>query len=191
MPTVRDLDRIVLDPGKSNDLVDLTRTQPALAEAALGSGSPECGPGAENPANLALAADDDYTQGSFGETVCALQNGNPTLGFLRAYTPELVGWFNDFGPSSGSRDALGDIGDIAATFNPFSLSLPGGLPNILDTPLTNGEILSSLDLYNDQRCPGSNERPVGNDAPFTDGGALTDGNQANGECDPSQVIPGP
>ena len=89
-------------------------------------------------------------------------------------------------------DAIGDIGDIAATFNPFTLSLPGGLPNILDNPLTGDEILGSLDLGNDQKCPNANERPIdGGGVPFTDGGALTDGNQANGECDPSQVLPGP
>ena len=91
--------------------------------------------------------------------ICALQNSNGTLSFLRAYTPELVGWFDDFG-HSGYIDAIGGIGRIEATFNPFSLSLPGGLPNILDNPLTGDEILGSLDLGNNQKCPNANERPI-------------------------------
>ncbi len=195
VPTVRDLDRIISDPGPDNDLVELTNTQPALAKAAVGSGSPDCGPGPDDPADLEVAADGDFTQGSFGESLCALRNGNYNLSYFRAYTPELVGWFDDFGPGSGYTDAIGGIGRIATTFNTFTLSLPGNLPNVFGTPLTPEETLASLDLGNNQRCPGGNERPaedLGDDSvPFTDGGALTDGNQANGECEPSQVQPGP
>ena len=74
VPTVRDLDAIVRRSGRDNDLVELTRLQPELADAAIGSGSPDCGRGPENPADLRSVQDDDFTQGAFGEAVCALDN---------------------------------------------------------------------------------------------------------------------
>ena len=73
VPTVRDLDAIVQRPGPDNDLVELTRLQPPLADAAIGSGSPDCGRGPETPPTCG-AADDDFSQGSFGEAVCSLDN---------------------------------------------------------------------------------------------------------------------
>jgi hypothetical protein len=116
----------------------------------------------------------------------------PQLSMFRAYTPELVGWFDDFGPSSGFNDALGGIGRIGTTLNAFSPSLPPGIPD-LTQPLDATGLLASFDTGNHRRCPGANERPaadLGDDSvPFTDGGALTDG--IPGECDPSVGIPGP
>ena len=58
-------------------------------------------------------------QGAFGESVCALTNGNGTLAIFRAYTPELVGWFDDFS-HPGTIDALGGVGRIGTTFNTFT-----------------------------------------------------------------------
>ena len=193
VPTVRDLSEILRRPGAANDLIELTKSQPALAESAIGSGSPDCGDDPNSLGQLAKVQDDDFTQGSFGETVCALRNSEAQLSMLRAYTPELVGWFDDFG-HSGYVDALGGLGRVGTTFNPFSLSGPGGAPNLLD-PLTPEEQLASLDTGNNRRCPGGNERPVNDidpsdeSVPFTDGGALTDGEP--GDCDPSHVQPGP
>ncbi|MDX6583731.1 MAG: phospholipid/cholesterol/gamma-HCH transport system substrate-binding protein, partial [Solirubrobacterales bacterium] len=153
----------------------------------------DCGKGPANPADLKSAQDDNYTQGAFGESVCSLDNSELNLSFFRAYTPELVGWFDDFG-HSGFVDAISGIGRVSTSLNAFSTSGPGGLPNLLD-PLTPPQLAASLSTGNDQRCPGGNERPVTDidpsdtSVPFTDGGALTDG--AAGDCDPSQVAPGP
>ena len=193
VPTIRDLDAIVKRRGADNDLVDVSLLQPKLTDRAIGSGAPNCGPGPEDPEDLQVPADDDFTQGSFGEAVCSLTNGEANLSFFRAYTPELVGWFDDFG-HSGFVDAYSGIGRIQTTFNPFSLSAPGGLPNLAD-PLNQAEFLASLDTGNVRRCPGGNERPVtdidpaDDSVPFTDGGALTDDEPGN--CDPSHVLPGP
>ncbi len=193
VPTIKDLDVILAHPGKANDLVELMKVQPPLADAALGSGSPECGPGPRNPEDLEVAADDDYTQGAFGETVCSLDNSLSTLEFFRAYTPELVGWFNGFSEFSGTKDALGGIGRLMPVFNTFTISLPGGLPDILGAPDGPLEQLGLLHRDEDRRCPGANERPLqdlGDDSvPFTDGGALTDG--VPGDCDPEDGLPGP
>ncbi len=193
VPTIRDLDAIVKRPGDDNDLVELTGLQPRLADRALGSGSPDCGRGPDNPEDLEVVADDDFDQGAFGEAECALANSLTNLEFFRPYTPELVGWFDDFG-HSGAIDALGGIGRINTTFNSFSISTPGGIPD-LTSPLTPDELFASLDTGNTRKCPGANERPPApadpddDSVPFTDGGALTDGKP--GDCDPDHLIPGP
>jgi phospholipid/cholesterol/gamma-HCH transport system substrate-binding protein len=192
VPTVRDLSAIIRQPGDGNDLIELQRAQPALREAAIGSGSPDCGPGPEQVQDLQVAADDDYTQGSFGEAVCSLRNGHENLSFFRAYTPELVGWFDGFG-HSGYADAIGAVGRVELTLNTYSPTL-SLFPDLTD-PDSPTEQFSALSTGNVRRCPGSNERPLGaiapddDSVPFTDGGALTDGTP--GECDTTKVQPGP
>jgi len=186
VPTIRDLDHLVFRPGPHNDLVDLARLQPAVTEAALGSGSPTCAPNPRDPSDLEVTADDDFTQGAFGEQICALRDGRPPTAFLRAYTPELVAWFDDFS-HSGTGDANGGIGRIATTFNAFtppSQPLPGLLPNLFSTPLSPSEFYAGLTQDQRQRCPGANERNPGDDStPFTENGRL--------DCDPTDVPPGP
>ncbi len=104
VPTVRDLDQIVAAPGKDNDLVDLTRLQPRLAKIAVG------------PVNRHGA----QRRGALPESSAALRDSLDELAFFRAYSPELTGWFDDFG-HSGIIDANGGIGRIGTTFNTFSL----------------------------------------------------------------------
>jgi phospholipid/cholesterol/gamma-HCH transport system substrate-binding protein len=177
VPTIRDLNDLIRRPGAGNDLVELTRDQRPLARAGVGTGSPGCSP-------YAAAADRDFTQGALGEAACSLQNGLPSLAFFRPYTPELVGWFNDFG-TSGINDANGGIGRIGTTANTFSFSSPG-VPNPLGTPQSPISQLAGLAgaTGNDRRCPGSNERDPGDHStPFTDNGTL--------DCNPSQVPVGP
>ena len=179
VPTIRDLDVIVKDPGPDNDLVDLTKLQDPLAEIAVG-------PVRDNGATR---------QGAFPEATTALTDSLTQLSFFRAYTPELVGWFNDFGPGSGIADANGGIPRIGTTFNTFSAAapvVPGGLPvPIIDIIGGGGfgadspqEQLDALNTGNFNKCPGANERPAPDGSnPFTDGGTI--------DCDPSQYPPGP
>lgn len=191
VPTVRDLSAIIDRPGKANDLIELQRLQPPLRDIAVGTGSPECGPGPEDPADLQVAADDDYTQGSFGEALCSLANGHANLTFFRAYAPELVGWFDGFS-HSGYADGIGGVGRVGTTFNTFTPTLLG-IPDLTnpDSPL---EQLDALTTGHVRRCPGANERPLGaadpddTSVPFTDGGILTDG--IPGDCDPTLFQPG-
>ena len=79
VPTIRDLDAIVRRPGKSNDLVELTRLQVPLAKAGVGTGLPNCGGDPTTDDYDPPAADEDFSQGSLGEAVCALTNSNPQL----------------------------------------------------------------------------------------------------------------
>jgi phospholipid/cholesterol/gamma-HCH transport system substrate-binding protein len=176
VPTVRDLDRIVKHRGRDNDLVDLTRLQVPLAEIAVG-------PVDRNGAQR---------QGAFPESAQALEDSLAQTQWFRAYTPELVGWFNDFG-TSGRYDANGEIGRIATTFNTFLFSQPDTNPNLFPFSLLPPPAQSVQDQFfgaagfstdNLERCPGANERnPGDNSTPFTDGGTL--------DCDPSQMPVGP
>jgi phospholipid/cholesterol/gamma-HCH transport system substrate-binding protein len=194
VPTVRDLDAILKRKGRANDLVELTQIQPRLARRALGTGSPDCG--SDPVSDYERAADDDFADGAFGESVCSLQNGLPQLDFFRAYTPELVGWFDGFS-HSGTIDANGGSARVEAIFNTFSVSDATGLPLIGPTPqpASNPASLGLITTGANRKCPGANERPLGaavpgdDSVPFTDGGALTDGR--GGECDPSIAQPGP
>ncbi len=195
VPTVRDLAATVRRRGKGNDLVELQKLQPRVTRRAVGEGSPDCGPNTGELADVLVAADDEFDQGAFGEARCSLRNGDANLAFFRAYAPELVAWFDGFS-HSGYGDAIGAVGRVSLTLNTFAPSIPGlpALPNLadLDTP---ADQLDALTTGHDQRCPGSAERPVddlnpGDDSiPFTDDGALTDGE--DGDCNPDQIIPGP
>ena len=71
--------------------------------------------GASRPGALPASAD-------------SLKNSLDQISTLRAYGPELTGWFDDFG-HSGFPDAFGGIGRISTTLNTFSAGPPSsGVP---------------------------------------------------------------
>jgi phospholipid/cholesterol/gamma-HCH transport system substrate-binding protein len=199
VPTVRDLDRTVKRPGRGNDLIELTRLQVPLARAAMGTGFFPCGPGPENPEDLEIAARGKPGAGAFAEARCSLANGIANLAFFRAYTPELVGWFDDFG-HSGGLDAAGSFGRISTVFNTFTVS-PQGLPDIDLTTLGQQFPTLGVRTLSDQiglirtglnrRCPGGLERPLGAVDPDDDSIPFTADLGPVGDCDPEQVAPGP
>jgi phospholipid/cholesterol/gamma-HCH transport system substrate-binding protein len=173
VPTITDLQDIVKRPGKQNDLIELTRDAIPLERAAIGSGSPNCG---SNPsADYGKAADNNFTQGAFGESLCALRNGLPIAAFLRPYSTEVKSWFNTFG-TAGVTDATGGIGRISTTLNAFSPS-PGGLPILgPGTVLDPSQFLAGIDTGNARRCPGGLERPAEDGSnPFLDHGSVVGG----------------
>jgi phospholipid/cholesterol/gamma-HCH transport system substrate-binding protein len=149
-PTVRDLSLTISRPGPNNDLIDLNGTFPPLARAAL------------DPRRVNGAS----RRGAFPETADALLSAAPTIAQGRPYTPELVGWFDDFS-ATGAYDALG--GFSRAWLN-FSEILYGPGPK----------------LRQFRRCPGANEQPA------SDGSNVpTASEQAALDCDPSQRSVGP
>jgi phospholipid/cholesterol/gamma-HCH transport system substrate-binding protein len=165
VPTVRDLDGIIEAPGRNNDLVDLTRLQPKLAKIGVGP----------------LRRNGKQRQGALPESSTALHDSLDELAFFRAYSPELTGWFDDFG-HSGVVDANGGLGRIGTTFNTFSI----GANDLPIVDLSGALAITGTDLFdigNYKRCPGSNERPAPDGSnPWTDGGTLN--------CDPSIIPPG-
>ena len=123
-PTVRDLSRTISAPGDANDLIEAFRSFPPLAKSAL---DPVRVNGAVRP-------------GALPETAAALQAAAPTIKLGRPYTPDLVGWFDDFS-TTGAYDALGEFSRAWINFSEF---LYGPGPKV-------GQF---------KRCPGANEQPA-------------------------------
>jgi phospholipid/cholesterol/gamma-HCH transport system substrate-binding protein len=157
-PTIRDLRRLVRRDGPDNDLVEATRKMPQLQRAAT-------------PA--------------FASGRQALEKLQPVLEFARPYTPDLVGWFRDFGQGAANYDANGHYARIQPIFNAFQLAdnPAGGLL----TPIPPSQRFAGLQTGVIARCPGAaTQRPADGSAPFTD-----NGNLGPDDCDPSLTLPGP
>jgi phospholipid/cholesterol/gamma-HCH transport system substrate-binding protein len=112
----------------------------------------------------------------------ALQRAQPVLEFARPYTPDLVGWFRDFGQGAANYDANGHYARIQPIFNAFQFAdNPAG--GVL-TPIPPANRMDGAETGVIRRCPGAaSQPPADGSAPFTDGGAL--------DCDPSLALPGP
>src|SRR3954447_347970 len=149
-PTIRDLSRTISARGKNNDLIELIKSFPPLARPALDSRSIN---GADR-------------RGAFPETTDALRAAAPTIAFGRPYTPDFVGWMDDFS-TTGGYDAIG--GFSRAWIN-LSEILYGPGPKVRQY----------------RRCPGANEEPA------ADGSNVFTGDAAAAlDCDPNQRSVGP
>ena len=150
-PTIRDLSLTIRRRGDANDLIELMQSFPALSRAAL---DPRRVNGAVRP-------------GAFPEAEEALTDSSETFALLRPYTPDLVGWFEDFS-GTGAYDAAGG-------FSRSQLNLT--------------EILYGPEPLGGQfrRCPGAG------DAPASDGSnVFSAAEQAELECEESdRAVPGP
>ena len=150
-PTIRDLSLTIRRRGEANDLIELMRSFPALSRAAL------------DPRRVNGA----LRRGAFPEAEEALTDSSETFALLRPYTPDLVGWFEDFS-GTGAYDAAGG-------FSRSQLNLT--------------EILYGPEPLGGQfrRCPGAG------DAPASDGSNVySAAEQAELECEESdRAVPGP
>src|SRR4051795_4215543 len=149
-PTVADLRSIVRRPGAANDLTELTKSFGPLASAALDtkSRSIDFGGGPQ---------DVGQTEGSFQTSVKAFKDATPSIAFGRPYTPDLLGWFDDFS-TSGSYDALGGISRTQVVFN---VSTPeNGIPAIVPLPQRGASYKNLLRTGQYKRCPGGSEEPA-------------------------------
>jgi phospholipid/cholesterol/gamma-HCH transport system substrate-binding protein len=149
-PTFRDLSRTIRRSGRSNDLIELIDSFPPLARVAMDT-------------RRINGAD---RRGAFPETAAALRAATPTIAFGRPYTPDFVGWMDDFS-TTGAYDALG--GFSRAWIN-LSEILYGAGPKVRQF----------------RRCPGANEMPA------ADGSNVFSASEAAAlDCDPSQRSVGP
>jgi phospholipid/cholesterol/gamma-HCH transport system substrate-binding protein len=158
-PTIHDLRLLIRRPGANNDLVELVRKQPGLEAIA--------GP-------------------TFSHSIAAAKQSQPVVDFIRPYTPDLVGWFRDFGQGASNYDANGHFARIAPQFNAFSFTdTPAG--GTL-TPVAPNQRVPGLEVNKLPRCPGAaSQFPPDASAPFLDDGNLQPGR----DCDPSITLPGP
>jgi phospholipid/cholesterol/gamma-HCH transport system substrate-binding protein len=146
-PTIRDLNQIVLQKGPNNDLFDLVRTFPPLAQTALDTRNRtyDAGGGPKDVGN---------TRGAFPEMTDAFQGSSPIIAQGRPYTPDLFGWFDDFS-NTGGYDALGGFSRTQTVFNSFNPA--GAIPGIV--PLDQRQQLFANTVRTGQykRCPGASE----------------------------------
>jgi phospholipid/cholesterol/gamma-HCH transport system substrate-binding protein len=151
-PTIRDLARVVLYPGKNNDLFNLEESFPALASTALDTKKRFVNYDGGKSVSVGKV------KGAFPETTKALKDTAPTIAFGRPYTPELFGWFDDFS-TTGPNDAEGGFSRVYTLFNAFDLSNPVA-PALI--PLaTRGESFTKLARVGQfKRCPGAAESPA-------------------------------
>src|SRR3954469_21739580 len=149
-PTFPALSPPISARGPDNDLIELIKSFPPLAKVAMDTQR-------INGANR---------RGAFPETTDALKAAAPTIAFGRPYTPDFVGWMDDFS-TTGGYDALG--GFSRAWIN---------LSEILYGP---GPKTKQF-----HRCPGANEEPA------ADGSNVFTGDAAAAlQCDPNQRSVGP
>jgi phospholipid/cholesterol/gamma-HCH transport system substrate-binding protein len=144
-PTFRDLSRTIAQRGANNDLIELIKSFPPLAQVAMD----------DQRVNGATR------RGAFPETADALNAAAPTIAFGRPYTPDFVGWMDDFS-TTGGYDALG--GFSRAWIN-LSEILYGPGPKVRQF----------------RRCPGANEEPAADGS-----NVFSAGEAAALDCDPSQ-----
>ena len=137
-PTVRDLNIVVRSPGRDNDLIDLGRTFPPLAQIALD-------PRRRNGA---------VRRGAFPEMTQALEDTAPIIAHGRPYTQDLIGWFDDFS-HTGIYDAIGGISRSHGYFNAFSPSF-----GILPLGERGANFAQTARTGQFRRCPGASEEPA-------------------------------
>jgi phospholipid/cholesterol/gamma-HCH transport system substrate-binding protein len=157
IPTIHDLRTLIKTPGAGNDLIDLLNKSPGLEKLA--------GP-------------------TFKHTIASLQQSTPVLSFIRPYTPDLEGWFRDFGQSTANYDANGHYARIQPIFNTFTLAdNPAG--GVLTPRPAGSNPFDGLSTGNIKRCPGTATQIA------TDQSNDWRDSDSSLDCDPSLVLPGP
>jgi phospholipid/cholesterol/gamma-HCH transport system substrate-binding protein len=154
IPTFQNLSAIVHQPGAFNDATDATQHLPELQR--IGSRA-------------------------FASSITAMRKGQPVIDFLRPYSPDLVGWFRDFGQSAANYDANGHYARVMPMFGIFQYVANGSGGRL--EPVPPSQRLAGLSGGYTRRCPGaaSQPRPDGSN-PFAPAGF---------DCDSSDVLPGP
>ena len=162
-PTFADLAEILRRPGADNDLYELLRLQPPLRDATV----------RETNAN------GKKRQAAFPAIARALKDAGPIVASVRPYTPDALGWMDDFS-HSGIYDALGAASRVGVHASAFALA--NGQLSPVPPSLRGSAFEEAATLNQRNRCPGSAEHPN------------PDGSNpwkpAEVDCDPSQVLPG-
>jgi len=99
-PALADLRTALSRPGANNDLLELMRDIPPLADVAVTTKDRTVAPGRRNVSV-------GRTTGAFPQTAAGLKAATPVIGFGRPYTTDFLGWLDDFSTTGGFYDALG------------------------------------------------------------------------------------
>ncbi|HEX8053308.1 MAG TPA: MlaD family protein [Thermoleophilaceae bacterium] len=149
-PTIRDLSNTLLQRGADNDLLDFQNTLPALASTALDKKErrPDFGTGPKSVGNV---------PGAFPQTVDALNDAAPIIGYGRPFTPDLWGWFDDFS-TSGPYDAEGGFSRAQIVFNIQNVA--SAVPELIDLGQRDQVFGQLAKTGQFRRCPGGSEEPA-------------------------------
>src|SRR5918996_1427774 len=148
VPTIRDLARVTGQPGPGNDLLELNRTYPPLADIAVDTERRQIDFGT-GPVDLGRK------RGSFPEAAEAFRDSAAIVAKGRAVTPDFRPWFDDFS-QTGAYDALGSFSRSQSYVNSFTLST--GTPIPFDQQDDVFQELANIHQY--KRCPGAAEAPA-------------------------------
>ena len=173
-PTIQNLATIISQPGKANDLIELTRDAVPLAAATVKD----------------VNVNGKTRPGAFPAATQALQGSVPPLAYARPYSVDLEGWFDDFS-HSGVSDALGGASRAAPVFSAFTPELNNGVISLLpisDPKLRQAAFSAVAKVAQYNRCPGSMERDPGDHSTTYD---PYSGSNPNFSCDPTQTPLGP
>jgi phospholipid/cholesterol/gamma-HCH transport system substrate-binding protein len=164
-PTLRDLSAILRRPGADNDLVDLNRLQPPLRDATVRD----------------VEENGERRESSFEASARSMRAYVPELAFIRPYSVDALGWFDDFS-HSGVYDALGASSRVALHASAFTLAngqLSPVPPELRSKAFESGAALNQRD-----RCPGAAEHR--GEEPNSNPWRPT----PDFDCDPTEVLPG-
>lgn len=162
-PVITDLSKTIRRSGEGNDLIELGRATLPFRDQVVG---PVQRNGKERP-------------GTFETSAKSLAGSRPHLAFLRPYSVDLTGWFDDFS-HSGVYDANGSASRNALTVNAFALV--NGVLQPVPQALRQQLFSQVATTGQNNRCPGSAERPAADGSnPFVPDGF---------DCDRTQIPPG-
>lgn len=137
VPTVKDLSSIISRPGPNNDLIELNRVAPALAQATVGH----------------VFADGKSRRGAFPVSQQALTESIPELAVARPYAVDLTGWFEGYS-HPGVYDANGATSRVAAVVG------VGSLTNGVSLPSCTSVVQSALAKVGIKKCPLGSALPL-------------------------------
>jgi phospholipid/cholesterol/gamma-HCH transport system substrate-binding protein len=161
VPVVNDLSEIVAKPGPTNDLADTLKDLPGLRDRG----------------RTALPA-----------VIDGLDASQKNVALLRPYMPDLMAFVTKLGVGTGYYDGNGHYARVQpAAANIFDYNeTTNQLDPIYTRPASQHQYDDiQFDLF--RRCPGGGSPPAPDASnPFLDDGAL-----GPGDCDPSDIPPGP
>ena len=157
-PTIRDLSRTIRRPGRDNDLIELMRSVPPLADIAVDTLPRSVAPGGRRVGV-------GRTRGAFAETIEAFREGGKEIAIARPYTQDLLGWFDDFSTTGGGFDALGEVARGHISFSeafggPVRRDQFKRCPGAAEAPADDGSNILSAEEMGRLRCEES-ARSVG------------------------------
>jgi phospholipid/cholesterol/gamma-HCH transport system substrate-binding protein len=163
-PTFRDLSELLKQPGAGNDLIDLTNAQVPLRDIAVRD----------------VKENGKDRDGAFPASTKALTEATPQVAYLRPYTVDLLGWFDDFS-HSGTYDALGAASRVGIYASAFSVA--DGQLTPVPAELRDAAFQAAATTDQRDRCPGGGDHK-------SEDGSRPWKPSADFKCDPSQVLPG-